>query len=130
MRSILCRLPLKEERTIRFRSNAASLSRELVELFETGNSTVLYAILAKGTGRPNDACIVHYRLQDHLEDSSYSQSSPFYGEIRYRITRSDTGLRVCYKLWFSEDEDKNGQICLIPHVFAVITNIAEKTWTR
>lgn len=86
MKSILCRLPLIEGRTFRFRDEATFFSHKLMDLFEKRNSPVLYAIRAKGTGILNEACIAHYSLQVNLEDSSYSQSTPFCGEIRYRKT--------------------------------------------
>ncbi len=65
----------------------------------------------------------------HEEDFTYTASHPFYGEIRYQMTGSEKSRRVCFKLFFTEEEKagSNGQVQLLlfPHIFAVITSLEE-----
>lgn len=114
-------------RSISFRGDAAFYNGSLMELFEERANPVQYAIRAKGTGRLDGVCIENYRALNTEDDCSWTSAKPFYGETCYLMSNSKRARRVCYKLWFSEEADKKGQICLIPHVFAVITNIKEMT---
>lgn len=46
------------------------------------------------------------------------------------MTGSENSRRICFKLWFSGGTDKENQICLIPHVFGVITNLEDDPTVR
>ncbi len=106
-------------------------------LFEERNNPVGYAIRAKGTGRLEGACQEAYEssiheedfTSIHEEDFTYTASHPFYGEIRYQMTGSEKSRRVCFKLFFTEEEKagSNGQIQLLlfPHIYAVITSLED-----
>lgn len=113
-------------RSIRFRGDAAFYNLELMTRLEDRSNPVTYAIRAKGSGNLNEACLDAYYNSDHKEDFTYTADAPFYGEIEYWMTGSERARRVCFKLFFTEEEQKKKgqavQICLIPHVFAVITN--------
>ena len=112
-------------RPVKFRGDAAFFNHELMELFEEQESPVLYAIRAKGYGRMEGDCTAAYYASEHSDDFTYTSSSPYYGEIEYAMTGSENSRRICFKLWFSESTDKENQICLIPHVFGVITNLED-----
>lgn len=117
-------------RDIKFRGDAAFYSNDLLRLFENRDNPVGYAIRAKGTGPLESACQEAYYQSPHEENSFYTASNPFYGEIRYFMSRSEQPRRVCFKLFFTEDEkeDKTDQqILLFPHVFAVVTNLEDMT---
>lgn len=119
------------ERSISFRGDAAFYNSELMDLFEDREHPVRYAIRSKGTGRLNGECIDSYYASEHEDDAVYTAQNPYYGEITYKMTNSDKYRRVCFKLFFTEEEEqKEGravQLCLIPHVFAVMTNDAESS---
>lgn len=91
--------------------------------FETWIKPVNYAIQSKETGRLGFKGIQDYQLKKVKVDTECIQSNRFYGEIECKLSGLDKIHRVCYKLWFSEEEDKNWQLCLIRDVFAVITNL-------
>ena len=114
-------------RDIKFRGDAAFFSGDLMNLFEERSNPVGYAIRAKGTGRLEGLCQDVYDSSSHEEDSTYTSARPFYGELRYRMSNSSKSRRVCFKLYFTEEEDKKGQaqLLLIPHIFAVITNLED-----
>ena len=115
-------------RDIRFRGDAAFYSGDLMNLFEDRSNPVRYAIRAKGTDRLEEACQGAYYSSQHGEDSEYTASRPFYGEIPYQMSGSSKSRRVCFKLYFTEEEDEKdpSQILLFPRVFAVITNLEDK----
>lgn len=125
--------PLGNDRTILFRGDSAFYQNELMELFEERTNPVLYAIRAKGTGSIENLCFENFCMNRDQENYTYTSSDPFYGEIRYEMSGSENIRRVCYKLYFTENEKErqkdrtNQTISLIPHIFAVITNIEEKT---
>lgn len=96
-----------------------------MELLERQENPLLYTIRAKGTGALNSTCIEVYYASDHTENYTYTSANHQYGEVRYTLTNTDEECRLCFKLWFSEETDKNSQISLITHVFAVITNLEE-----
>ena len=116
-------------RDIKFRGDAAFFSGDLMNLFEERSNPVGYAIRAKGTGRLEGLCQDVYDSSSHEEDSTYTSARPFYGELRYQMSNSSKSRRVCFKLYFTEEEDKKGQaqLLLIPHIFAVITNLEDMT---
>ncbi len=116
-------------RDIKFRGDAAFFSGDLMNLFEERSNPVGYAIRAKGTGRLEGLCQDVYDSSSHEEDSTYTSARPFYGELRYQMSNSSKSRRVCFKLYFTEEEDKKGQaqLLLIPHIFAVITNLEAMT---
>lgn len=133
MDEVLKRIPDRsangKKRQLRFRGDAAFYSGDLMTLFEERNNPVGYAIRAKGTGRLEGACQEAYESSIHEEDFTYTASHPFYGEIRYQMTGSEKSRRVCFKLFFTEEEKagSNGQIQLLlfPHIFAVITSLED-----
>ncbi len=133
MAEVLKRLPDSTAdgriRTIMFRGDAAFYSGDLMDLFEGRFNPVRYAIRAKGTDKLESLCQDAYDSSDHEEDSTYTSAKPFYGEIRYQMSNSSKSRRVCFKLYFTEEEDEKGQaqLLLIPHIFAVITNIEDMT---
>ena len=134
MAEVLKRLPdwtaAGRLRIIMFRGDAAFYSGDLMDLFEGRFNPVRYAIRAKGTDRLESLCQdAYYDSSDREEDSTYTSAKPFYGEIRYQMSNSSKSRRVCFKLYFTEEEDKKGQaqLLLVPHVFAVITNIEDMT---
>lgn len=116
-----------------FGGDSAFYQNELMELFEERTNPVLYAIRAKGTGSIENLCFENFCMNRDQENYTYTSSDPFYGEIRYEMSGSENIRRVCYKLYFTENEKErqkdrtNQTISLIPHIFAVITNIEEKT---
>ena len=118
-------------RCIKFRGDAAFFNHELMEMLETRENPVIYAIRAKGTGALNNVCQDAYYATDHKENSAYTSSAPFYRETEYLMTGCSQARRVCFKLFFAEEgqcaEGKPVQICLIPHIFAVITNDHESS---
>lgn len=119
-----------EIRSVRFRGDAAFYNGDLMDLFEDRDLEVVYTIRAKGTGCLNGNCIEDYYAGEHEDDCTYTADKPYYGEISYRMSKSEKNRRVCYKLFFTEEEKKEGQaeqLCLIPHVFAVITNDLESS---
>ena len=133
MAEVLKRLPDSTAagriRIIMFRGDAAFYSGDLMDLFEGRFNPVSYAIRAKGTDKLESLCQEAYDSSDHEEDSTYTSAKPFYGEIRYQMSNSSKSRRVCFKLYFTEEEDEKGQaqLLLIPHIFAVITNIEDMT---
>ena len=134
MAEVLKRLPdwtaAGRLRIIMFRGDAAFYSGDLMDLFEGRFNPVRYAIRAKGTDKLESLCQdAYYDSSDHEEDSTYTSAKPFYGEIRYQMSNSSKSRRVCFKLCFTEEEDEKGQaqLLLIPHIFAVITNIEDMT---
>lgn len=126
---VLSRIPQTTEegkiRQIRFRGDAAFYNCDLMDLFEDREYPVGYAIRAKGTGKLEGECREAYESCEHLDDFTYTADNPFYGELRYQMSHSEKSRRVCFKLFFTEDEKDQTQLLLIPHIFAVITNIEE-----
>lgn len=113
-------------RTIKFRGDAAFSCDDLMVSLENRDNPVLYAIRAKGTSALERSCQASYEADENRkEDALYTSREPYYGEIRYQMCQSEVTRRVCFKLYYTEELDKQGLICLIPHIFAVFTNIVD-----
>lgn len=123
--------PSGSARTVLFRGDAAFYQNELMTLFENRPQPVRYAIRAKGSGSLEAACLDDFYGQKDRENYDYSAADPFYGEIQYRMSEAEGTRRVCYKLYFTEgksaDQRKLQKIALIPCIFAVITNLEDRT---
>ena len=120
-------------RNIQFRGDAAFYNSDLMDLFEDRFNPVRYAVRAKGTDKVEDACVDAYYAVNKLEDDyKYTSSNPFYGETSYQMSNSKKSRRICFKVFFTQEEvqTKKGaivQLLLVPHVFAVITNFGDLT---
>lgn len=107
---------LKNNGNIRFRGDSAFYDTDLLGYLE--ENSIQYYIRAKSFRSLIREAIENYSLTD--EDwYSYTYDHPYYGEMRYKIAGSSKDRRVVYKAyWVSED----GQLSLLPIVYAVVTN--------
>lgn len=107
---------LENNGNIRFRGDSAFYDTDLLEYLE--ENYIQYYIRVKSFQSVRREAIENFSLTD--EDwYSYTYDHPYYGEMRYKIGRSNKERRVVYKAyWVSE----NGQLSLIPIIYAVVTN--------
>lgn len=102
---------------IRFRGDCAFYDTELLEYLES--KSIKYYIRAKGFTALKRA-VVFDLVKKNIDWMEYSSDKPYYGEIRYKIgTHSDLYRRVLYKIYSIEE---NGQMSLLPTVYAIVTN--------
>ena len=102
---------------IRFRGDSAFYDTELLNFLE-GNE-ITYYIRTKGFTALRRA-VTEDMTAKNIDWMEYSPSNPYYGELQYIIgTKSKQSRRILYKAYSIED---NGQISLLPTVYAVVTN--------
>ncbi len=101
--------------TIRFRGDSAFYDTDLMQFLE--DEEITYYIRAKGfTSLTSEA--IDDMISKGIEWKDYDAFHPYYGELQYSI-KNRKPRRILYKA-YSVMED--GQIQLIPVVYAVVTN--------
>lgn len=106
--------------TIRFRGDSAFYDTELLKYLE--DEGITYYVRAKGFTALKRASLEDMVAKD-IDWWQYSANHPYYGELRYEIGQSGIKRRVVYKAYSIME---NGQISLLPVVYAVVTNDEEK----
>lgn len=102
---------------IRFRGDSAFYDTELLDFLEENEIT--YYIRAKGFTALKRAAVEDMICKD-IDWMKYDHNHPYYGEMNYRIgTKSEKEHRILYKAYSIEE---NGQMSLLPTVYAAVTN--------
>lgn len=101
--------------TIRFRGDSAFYDTDLMQFLE--DEEITYYIRAKGFA-PLTSEAIDDMIAKEIDWNEYDSFHPYYGELQYSIKKRKP-RRILYKA-YSIMED--GQIQLIPVVYAVVTN--------
>lgn len=112
----------KHKKLIRFRGDSAFYTDDLMNYLES--MSVEYSIRVKNFSRFTNQ-VYHDIYKRKINPDHYTAENPYYGEIHYKGIKSKKSRRVAYKAY--SVSDKNGQLSLLPVVYAVITNKQDGT---
>lgn len=102
---------------IRFRGDSAFYDTELLDFLE--DNEITYYIRAKGFTALRRA-VIEDMVCKEIDWMEYDHNKPYYGEMYYQIgTKSKKVHRILYKAYSIEE---NGQMSLLPTVYAIVTN--------
>lgn len=102
---------------IRFRGDSAFYDTNLLAFLE--GHEITYYIRAKGFTALKRAAVIDMKSKE-IDWMKYDHRCPYYGEMYYRIgTKSTEERRILYKAYCIEE---NGQISLLPTIYAIVTN--------
>jgi len=101
--------------TIRFRGDSAFYDTDLMQFLE--DEEITYYIRAKGFSSLTSE-VIDDMISNMVDWKDYDSFHPYYGELQYSI-KNRKPRRILYKAYSVMDD---GQIQLIPAVYAVVTN--------
>lgn len=107
---------------IRFRGDSAFYDSDLLAYFE--EISVRYYIRAKGFKALKRATLEDLASKDEFVSEKYDYAHPYYGETQYKIGKSNIKRRIVYKAYWV---DEDGQLRLLPEIYAIVTNDTEST---
>lgn len=105
---------------IRFRGDSAFYDTKLLDFLE--ENEVTYYIRAKNFNSLKEAARQDMLCKD-IDWMEYDHNKPYYGETEYQVgTKSKKVRRILYKACSIEE---NGQMSLLPTIYAIVTNDEE-----
>lgn len=107
---------LNNNGNIRFRGDSAFYSTELMQYLEENQIT--YYIRAKSFNALHKAAETDLYEKD-IKPFTYTQTDPYYSEIRYSISKTKE-RRIVYKAYWVVTDKREQE--LIPCIYAVVTN--------
>lgn len=122
LQAFLPELCTRVKGTVTLRGDSAFSDQKIFDYLE-GFENVVYFIRAKNFTRLSCACSDDFYaacLSSGVNPDTYTAESPYYGEVSYTFTKAQKARRICYKAYFHTDKD--GQMSLLPAVFAITTN--------